>query len=254
MIQEHNKADSSAIIQINNMAVSVDCKAVLHAIALLIEPGSIHALMGPNGAGLSSLAYSLMGHPRYQVTQGSLIYKGQDCAKLATDERACNGMFLAMQHPIEIPGLSVYTLLKEAMRARTIEAISLVDFSATIESLADQLKISRAWLHRPLDSGFSGGEKKKLELLQMLVCKPTLAILDEIDSGLDMQAIVQMGEAVQTYAKQNPHAGFLIISHQKRFLDCIKPDYLHIMQQGTIVRTSDYSLIDQIELGGYDAD
>lgn len=253
MIKKQGEADSSAIIHIRNLAVSVDGKTVLNGIDLQIAPGSVHALMGPNGAGKSSLAYTLMGHPRYKVISGSLVFRGQDYGPIATDERSRNGIFLAMQHPIEIPGLSVYTLLKEAVRARNVEGFSLIEFSTVIEQMADLLHISRAWLHRPLDSGFSGGEKKRLELLQMLVLKPTFVILDEIDSGLDVEAIVHMGTIIKNYATQNPHAGFLIMSHQKRFLDIIKPDYLHIMQQGTIIRSADYSLIDQIELGGYDA-
>ena len=253
MIKEQSSAGSSAVICIRNVVVSVGCKTVLDAVYLEITPGSVHALMGPNGAGKSSLAYTLMGHPRYQVTQGSSIYRGQDCLKMSIEERSRNGIFLAMQNPIEIPGLSVYTLLKESVRARNVEGFSLAEFSADIESIADLLKISRAWLHRPLDSGFSGGEKKRLELLQMFVCKPKLAILDEIDSGLDVEAIVTMGDIIHSYSKQNQGSCFLIMSHQKRFLDRVKPDYVHIMQKGTIVRTSDYSLIDQIEIGGYDA-
>lgn len=252
-MKKQEQTDSSAIIRIHAMTVSVDGKTVLNGIDLQITSRSIHALVGPNGAGKSSLAYTLMGHPRYQIIAGSLIYLGQDYAPMPADERSRNGIFLAMQNPIEIPGLSVYTLLKEAVRARNVECFSLAEFSATIEQTADLLGISRAWLHRPLDSGFSGGEKKRLELLQMLLLKPTLVILDEIDSGLDVDALVQMAEVIKKYAVQNPHAGFLVISHQKRFLDIIKPDYLHIMQQGTIIHTADYSLINQIELGGYDA-
>ena len=253
MTKKQQAVDSSAVMTINNLSVSVDGKHVLHGIDLQIASGSVHALMGPNGSGKSSLAYTLMGHPRYNVIQGTLSYLGKNLLLIPADERSRKGIFLAMQSPIEIPGLSVYTLLKEAVRARNVEGFSLIDFSAEIEQIADQLKVSRAWLHRPLDSGFSGGEKKRLELLQMFVLKPKLAILDEIDSGLDVDAIVQMGHALHTYHRENPTVSFLVISHQKRFLDSIAPDHLHIMQKGTIVRSGDYSLINHIELGGYDA-
>ena len=208
MIKEQNALDSSSVIYIHNLSVSVDSKSVLHTIDLTIAPGSVHALMGPNGSGKSSLAYTLMGHPRYTITQGALRYLGQNVQNLPADERSRKGIFLAMQNPIEIPGLSVYALLKEAVRARDAEGFSLINFSAEIERIADLLKVNRAWLHRPLDSGFSGGEKKRLELLQMLVLKPTFAILDEIDSGLDIDAIVQMGDALHNYHQQNPTVKF----------------------------------------------
>ena len=253
MIKNISTADSSPVIHVHNLSVSVDGKSVLNGIELQIGAGTVHALMGPNGSGKSSLVYTLMGHPRYHVTQGSLLYRSQDITRQPVEERSRNGIFLAMQSPIEIPGLSIYTLLKEAVRARNVDDFSLMDFSAEIESVADMLKINRAWLHRPLDSGFSGGEKKRLELLQMLVLKPTLAILDEIDSGLDADAIIHIADVLATYRKQNPQASFLIVSHQKKFLDNLKPDHINVMQQGAIIRSGDYSLIDQIELGGYDA-
>lgn len=253
MIKKIDNADPSAIIQIQGLSVAVDGKDILHELELEIMPGTVHALMGPNGSGKSSLAYTLMGHPKYQVKTGTMLFRGQDCSSMLVNERACNGMFLAMQNSIEIPGLSVYTLLKEAVRARDVEGFSLIDFSADIEAVADILNISRAWLHRSLDSGFSGGEKKKLELLQMFVLKPVLAILDEVDSGLDIEAIVQMGDSLADYHKKNRETSFLVISHQKKFLDCVQPDYVYVMSNGKIVQSGDYSLIDQIESGGYDA-
>lgn len=245
--------ESSALINIHDLTVSVDGKEILHTLDLQIEPGKVHALIGPNGSGKSSLAYTLMGHPKYKITQGSVHYQGHDIVNLPIDARSRNGIFLAMQTPIEIPGLSVYTLLKEAVRARNVEGFSIIDFSKEIERMADHEHINRSWLHRPLDSGFSGGEKKRIELLQMLVLKPEFAVLDEIDSGLDVDAMVHMGNVLNMYCKQNPKASLLVISHQKKFLDVIKPDHLHIMQKGSIVSSGDYALIDSIELGGYDA-
>ncbi len=253
MIQEQNFTGQPSIITIDNLAVSVERKNIIHSVNLQIRPGSVHALVGPNGSGKSSLAYAIMGHLRYQVVQGFLYFLGSDLIEMSIEERACKGLFLAMQNPVEIPGLSVYALLKEAVRARNVEAFSLTNFSSHIEQVADLLHISRAWIHRPLDSGFSGGEKKKLELLQMLILKPVFSILDEIDSGLDIDALAHMAGSIAAFSRENPMASLLIISHQKRFLDYIKPDYVHIMQEGTIVRSDTYSLIDQIELGGYNA-
>lgn len=244
---------SSNLIIIRSMAILVDGKQVLHRLDLQIKPNTIHALMGPNGSGKSSLASVLMGNPKYIVTQGILYFQGSDLGAMAIHERSRKGIFLAMQNPIEIAGLSVYTLLKEAVRARDVESFSLINFTQQIEKMADMAGVPRSWLHRPLDSGFSGGEKKKLELLQMLVLEPKIAILDEIDSGLDVDALTHMTKVLLLYCQQHPHASLLVISHQKRFLDMIKPAYVHIMHQGTIVRSGDYSLIDSIESNGYDA-
>lgn len=150
----------SGLITIHDLAVSVSGKSVLHAINFQIEPGTVHALMGPNGSGKSSLAYTLMGHPKYTITGGSCYFNGSDLCNMPIDHRSRSGIFLAMQNPIEIPGLSVYTLLKEAARARDVEAFSLLGFTQQIERAADMANVNRSWLHRPLDSGFSGGEKK----------------------------------------------------------------------------------------------
>ena len=211
----------------------------------------MHALVGPNGAGKSSLAYVIMGDPRYTITHGTLNFLGQDIKKIAIEERSRQGIFLAMQYPIEIPGVSVYTLLKEAVRVRNVEEFSLVEFSKEIEHMADKAHVPRAWLHRSLDSGFSGGEKKKLELLQMLVLKPVLVILDEIDSGLDADAMLHIGSILRCYVDENPKASLLVMSHQKKFLDTIVPDQLHVMKQGALSYSGDYSLINIIEAGGY---
>jgi len=242
----------STLLTIYNMTVSVVGKQVLHGLALQINPGTVQALMGPNGSGKSSLASVVMGNPKYAVIEGKLVFNGVDLGLLPIDERSRKGIFLAMQNPIDIAGLSVYTLLKEAIRARNVEGFSLLDFTRHIEQMADIAGIPRAWLHRSMDSGFSGGEKKKMELLQLLVLKPQLAILDEIDSGLDIDALAHMAKVLQLYCKQCPDASLLVISHQKKFLDMVQPTYVHIMHQGAIVRAGDYSLINTIECDGYD--
>ncbi len=242
----------SDFIQLVNLFVSVGEKNVLHDISLQILPGTMHVLMGANGSGKSSLAYTIMGHPRYKVTSGSIIYEGSDLLSVPHWQRACKGIFLAFQAPVAIPGLSIYSLLKESVRARDVDAFSLVDYTARIESAADQIGVSRPWLHRPLDSGFSGGEKKKLELLQILVLQPKLVILDELDSGLDIDTQLLVARVLNTYRDQHPLASFLVISHQKGFLDLLRPDCVHIMQAGTIMRSGDSSLIDSIHCGGYE--
>jgi Fe-S cluster assembly ATP-binding protein len=252
MIQKISDDVSSVLLTIHNMAVSVDGKQVLHGLDLQIKAGTVQALMGPNGSGKSSLASTLMGNPKYVVMQGQLFFNGVDLDSLPIDERSRKGIFLSMQNPIEIAGLSVYTLLKEAIRARDVEGFSLIDFTKHIEQMADMADIPRSWLHRSMDSGFSGGEKKRLELLQMLVLKPNFTILDEIDSGLDIDALAHMAKVLQLYCKQYPHASLLVISHQKKFLDMVQPAYIHIMHRGTIIRSGDYALIDTIECDGYD--
>jgi Fe-S cluster assembly ATP-binding protein len=250
MNKEHT--DLTAVINVCNLAVSVGANSILNAINLQMSAGTVHALMGRNGSGKSSLAYTLMGYPQYTVTQGQICFLGADLQQCPIDERSRLGLFLAMQNPIAIPGISVYTLLKEAVRARDVAGFSLVEFSKEIEHAADKVQVPRAWLHRSLDSGFSGGEKKRLELLQMLVLKPVCAILDEIDSGLDVDAMLHIGSIVKNYVQENPRAVILVMSHQKKFLDVIEPNQVHIMKQGAISCSGDYSLIDAIEQGGYD--
>jgi Fe-S cluster assembly ATP-binding protein len=253
MIQKKSNDRTSVLLTIHDMAVAVDDKQVLHDLDLLVKPGTVQALMGPNGSGKSSLAATLIGNPKYVVTQGLLYFKDADLNSLPIDERSRKGIFLAMQNPIEIAGLSVYTLLKEACRARDVEGFPLINFTKHVEQMADMAGVPRSWLHRSMDSGFSGGEKKKLEILQMLVLKPQLAILDEIDSGLDIDALAHMAKVIQLYCQQYPEASLLVISHQKKFLDMVQPTYVHIMYRGTIVRAGDYALIDAIECDGYDA-
>ncbi|HML19404.1 MAG TPA: Fe-S cluster assembly ATPase SufC [Candidatus Dependentiae bacterium] len=251
-VDYNNICQLRPFIQLENVSVSTGEKNVLHDISLNIFPGTMHVLMGVNGSGKSSMAYTLMGHPHYKVTFGSIMCDEKDLFEVPHWQRAIQGIFLAFQSPVSIPGLSIYSLLKEAVRARDVDIFSLIDYTARIESAADQIGMSRTWLHRPLDTGFSGGEKKKLELLQLLVLQPKFVILDELDSGLDSDTQLLVARVLNTYREQYPSASFLVISHQKGFLDLLRPDYVHIMHAGTIVRSGDSSLIDSIHRGGYE--
>jgi Fe-S cluster assembly ATP-binding protein len=247
-----NTFQTHPFIQLENVSVSADDKEVLHDISLAIMPGTMHVLMGANGAGKSSMAYTLMGHPRYTVTSGSIMYQGRNLLEVAHWQRSCKGIFLAFQSPVSIPGLSIYSLLKEAVRARDVDAFSLTNYTESIEHAADQIGISRSWLHRSLDGGFSGGEKKKLELLQLIVLQPQFIMLDELDSGLDVDTQLLVTRVLNDYRDQYPKVSFLIISHQKGFLDLLRPDYVHVMRSGNLVCTGDSSLIDSIHRGGYE--
>jgi Fe-S cluster assembly ATP-binding protein len=239
-------------IQIENLFVSVSEKNVLHGITLSITSGTTHVLMGANGAGKSSIAHTIMGNPQYKVVSGSVMYEGHSIFEMPSWQRARKGIFLAFQNPAAVQGLSIYSLLKEAIRARDVASFSLLDYTARLEQAADLIGMSRTWLHRPLDAGFSGGERKRLELLQLLVLQPKFVMLDELDSGLDVDMCLSVARVLAVYRQQCPQASFLVISHQKAFLDLLSADYVHIMRGGTIVRSGNSSLIDDVQRGGYE--
>lgn len=219
-------------ICISNLNIFVGETHILHDINLSINDGSLHVLTGLNGSGKSSLAYALMGHPRYTVQSGEINFKDQLINAFSVDYRARLGMFLAVQAPPTIAGLTTYTLLKEAFRAKDCNTFSLSLYTELIESAADKVQISRSWLHRPLDSGFSGGQKKLLELLALIVLQPSFIILDEIDSGLDSSAITRVAQLICEYRIQNADASFLVMSHQESFLALLNSDVIHTMSDG----------------------
>jgi Fe-S cluster assembly ATP-binding protein len=243
---------SNALFQIDGLRASIEEKEILKGIHLKINGGEVHAIMGPNGTGKSTLASALMGHPKYEVTDGQVSLNGEDVLEMGVDERALSGMFLAMQYPSEIAGVTNADFLRSAINARRGEGneISLIKFIRQMEAKMKELDIDPAFAQRYLNEGFSGGEKKRNEILQMLLLEPKLVILDEIDSGLDIDALKIVAAGVNSL--RNEERGFLIITHYQRLLNYIKPDYVHVMMQGRIVKSGGPELAERLEAEGYD--
>lgn len=237
---------------IKDLHAKVDDKEILKGVNLTLRSGETHAIMGPNGTGKSTLASVIMGHPRYEVTQGSITLDGEDVLEMEVDERAKAGLFLAMQAPQEVPGVTNADFLKTAVESRLNEGenLALFDFIKQYDQAIDELKMAPDVPERYLNDGFSGGEKKRNEILQMKLLKPSIAILDEIDSGLDVDALKIVGDSVSTM--QGDQLGLLMITHYQRILDYIKADTIHVMMQGRIVKTGDQSLMKRIDAEGYD--
>jgi len=243
------------VLKISNLKVKTANKAILHGISLVVKPGEIHAIMGPNGSGKSTLAQTLAGHPAYQVTAGEVRLNDLDLLELSPDQRAQKGLFLAFQYPVEVPGVSVQNFLKQAYEARFEGNLGkkfkkVIEFRAYVSRLAENFKINPEFLARGLNEGFSGGEKKQLEILQMAVLEPKYAILDETDSGLDIDAIKKVAAGVNQIVK-NTHCGVLVITHYQRILDYIKPDFVHVLIGGKIVTSGGPALVAQLEKSGY---
>ncbi len=243
---------TASILTIEDLHVSVEGKEILKGVSLTIRGNEVHAVMGPNGTGKTSLAQTLMGHPRYTVTKGRITLDGQDLLAMRTDQRARAGLFLAMQYPSEISGVTTANFLRTAINARRGEgtAIGLKEFRDRLDQTMDQLNMDHKFANRYLNEGFSGGEKKRNEILQMLLLDPRIAVLDEIDSGLDIDAVRIVAEAVQ--AKVSPAFGALIITHYQRILTYLQPGFVHIMVDGRIVRSGDYQLAQELDDKGYD--
>ncbi|MEO2158786.1 MAG: Fe-S cluster assembly ATPase SufC, partial [bacterium] len=227
--------------------------SILKDLDLVVEPGQIHAIMGPNGSGKSTLAKVLSGHPSYQVTSGEVLYLGQSILDLEPDERALAGIFMAFQYPVEIPGVSIANFLRTALQARLGhgEELDLFDFQDQLLEAMELLEVEPSFAERPVNDGFSGGEKKRNEILQMAVLRPSLAIMDETDSGLDIDALQVVSKGVNSLHKQNPEMTILLITHYQRILDYIKPDLVHVMVDGKIVRTGGPELALELEKQGY---
>ena len=239
-------------LKIENLRVSIEEKEILKGFDLEIKGGEIHAIMGPNGTGKSTLASSLMGHPKYQVTGGTVTLDGEDVLAMGVDERARKGLFLAMQYPSEIPGVTNSDFLRSAINARRGEGneISLMKFIRELDKKMKVLEMDESFAHRYLNEGFSGGEKKRNEILQMTMIQPRIAILDEIDSGLDIDALKVVAKGVNEMA--SPDLGVLVITHYQRLLNYIKPDFIHVMMQGRIVKSGGPELAERLEAEGYD--
>ncbi|MFD0868831.1 ABC transporter ATP-binding protein [Chlamydia abortus] len=237
---------------IDGLKATVEGKEILKGVNLEIKGGEVHAVMGPNGTGKSTLASTLMGHPKYEVTGGSVTLDGQDVLEMEVDERARAGMFLAMQYPSEISGVTNSDFLRSAINARREEGdeISLIKFIRQMEGKMKELEMNPEFAHRYLNEGFSGGEKKRNEILQMMMLDPRLVILDEVDSGLDIDALRIVANGVNSMRSEE--RGFLIITHYQRLLSYIKPDYVHVMMQGRIVKSGGPELAERLEKDGYD--
>lgn len=240
-----------SILKIENLHVSIDDKEILKGINLEVKDNEIHALMGPNGNGKSTLLATIMGHPRYTVTSGSVTFDGKDVFSMSVDERSKAGLFLAMQYPMEIPGVTNADFLRSAINARQEQPISLFKFIKEIEKGIDELKMKSDLAHRFLNEGFSGGEKKRNEILQMMMLKPTLAMLDEIDSGLDVDALKIVANAILKQ-RETQQMGLLVVSHYERFYEYIQPTHAHVLVDGKIVLSGDKSLVKKIDEQGYD--
>jgi Fe-S cluster assembly ATP-binding protein len=246
----------TAVLEIRNLHVSVEDKPIVKGLNLTIRQGEVHALMGPNGTGKSTLAYTLMGHPNYTVTAGQIIFKGLDLLELEPDERSRLGLFLAFQYPVAIPGVSVANFLRTALNARRRavnaddKGISIPEFRKLLKTKMDMLQMNHDFAGRYLNDGFSGGEKKRAEILQMAVLEPNIAVLDETDSGLDIDALRIVATGVNTLA--GPNLGVLVITHYQRILTYIKPQHVHIMMGGRIVESGGADLALHLEEHGYD--
>lgn len=241
------------LLEISDLHVAVDGKEILKGIDLVIDAGEVHAVMGPNGSGKSTLSYVLAGRDGYEITSGSILFKGEDLTPLAPHERAARGIFLAFQYPVEIPGVTTMTFLKTAVNAvraaRGQEELDAVRFLKLVREKAKALNIPDEMLKRPLNVGFSGGEKKRLETLQMALLEPTLAILDETDSGLDVDAMRIVAEGVN--ALRAPDRAMLVITHYQRLLNYIVPDKVHVLAGGRIVKSGGRELALEVEESGY---
>ena len=241
------------MLSIENLHVSVGDKAILKGLNLNVKPGEVHAIMGPNGSGKSTLSKVLAGHPSYTVTDGSMTYLGQDLSLLSPAERAQAGVFLSFQYPVEIPGVANISFLKSSVNAvrqsQGKAPMDAMDFLTFIREKAAALEFDESFLYRNLNEGFSGGEKKRNEMLQMFALEPKLAILDETDSGLDIDALRVIAEGINTM--RSPDRGIILVTHYQRLLNYVEPDYIHVLAEGRMIKSGDKSLALLLEDKGY---
>ncbi len=238
-------------LEITDLHVRTEDREILKGVNLSIKKGEIHALMGPNGSGKSTLANTLLGHPSYEITEGKIVFKGEDITGSDPHERAKAGLFLAFQYPVAIPGVSVANFLRMAINAKREEPIQVKEFRTELQHAIDLLDVDRSFTSRHLNDGFSGGEKKRAEILQMAMLKPDVAILDETDSGLDIDALRTVAEGVARLHDEQG-LGALIITHYQRILHYIEPQFVHIMLDGRIVLSGGVELVERLEREGYD--
>ena len=238
------------LLEIKNLYANIEDKQILKGLNLNINKGEIHVIMGPNGAGKSTLANVLMGHPKYHVESGEILLEDEEIKELKPNERAKKGLFLSFQYPEEVPGITVENFLRTAKGAVTGKFIRVMQFKKELQEKMKLLKMKEEYADRYLNLGFSGGEKKKNEILQMAILEPKLAILDETDSGLDVDAVRDVAEGVKLFKKEEN--SILIITHHNKILEYLEPDYVHVLMDGKIVKTGDYSLAKDIEANGYE--
>ncbi|MCR5517565.1 MAG: Fe-S cluster assembly ATPase SufC [Lachnospiraceae bacterium] len=238
------------LLKIDDLRVSVEDKEILKGINLEVGPGEIHVIMGPNGAGKSTLGNAIMGNPSYNVEGGSIFFKDEDITHEAVDKRAIKGLFMSFQSPLEVPGITLSNFIRTAMENRRGKKIRIMEFRKELEAAKASLELDESYVERDLNVGFSGGEKKRAEILQLLMLKPSLAILDETDSGLDVDAIKVVSKGIQEFHKDKD-ASLLIITHNAAILSALKVDKVHILVDGKIIKTGDASLIDEINRDGF---
>jgi Fe-S cluster assembly ATP-binding protein len=248
-----SEASEAPLFEIDDLHVSADGNEILRGVSLTIRAGEIHALMGPNGSGKSTLASSLLGSPEYEVTSGRIRFKGDDITEWGADDRGKSGLFLAFQYPQTIPGVSVLNFLRQAWSARKGIDLSMLELRLQIMEWMDRLDMDPAFADRYLNEGFSGGEKKRNEILQMAILEPELAILDETDSGLDIDALRVVAEGVREVQSDRPDLGLLVVTHYQRLLDELQPTHVHLLVDGRIVASGGMELATQVEAEGFEA-
>ncbi|CUS80648.1 Fe-S cluster assembly ATPase SufC [Candidatus Kryptobacter tengchongensis] len=245
-------------LEVRDLYVSVDGKEILRGLNFAVNKGEVHALMGPNGSGKSTLAYTIMGHPKYKVEGGDILFEGKSILEMKPDERAKLGLFLAFQYPVEVPGVTLFNFLWKAIQANNldprVERISwlpksVVDYKRELIDKIKKLNMSEIFVYRPIGVGFSGGEKKRMEILQMAMLKPIIAFLDEPDSGLDIDSLKIVADVVNSV--RTPELGIVMITHYQRILNYIKPDFVHIMLDGRIVKSGGPEIVEKLEQEGY---
>src|SRR5512146_1593173 len=241
---------NGAVLQVQDLQVAVEGKQILNGLTLTVPAGEVHAIMGPNGSGKSTLANTLMGHPHYDVTGGHILLKGEEVTNLTPDERARRGLFLAMQYPTSIPGVTMVNFLRAALKAVQGKDVPVREFRQRLLDAMAVLKMDESFARRYVNEGFSGGEKKRAEVLQMSLLRPAVAIMDETDSGLDIDALRTVSEGINTL--RTPEMSILLITHYQRILNYVTPDHVHVLYKGRIVRSGGRDLASELEEKGYD--
>ncbi len=238
------------LLAVEDLHVRVEGKAILKGVSLTINAGEVHAIMGPNGSGKSTLSFCLMGHPKYEIVSGRILYQGESILELSPDKRAQRGLFLAFQYPTAIPGVTIANFLRAAMRGVRGADVPVKEFRQTVKTQLKTLGIPDSFMNRYVNDGFSGGEKKRLEILQLAILSPALAVLDETDSGLDIDALKVVAHGINTL--RSPQRGMLLITHYQRLLDYVTPDLVHVMVDGRVVRSGGPELALELESKGYE--